>query len=590
MKRKIYIVITLLFSLILIGCSEAVVEYKVHTFNLRLLNRHSLVKNIDELEEQINEVKDYDIDNYLTSYINQLTSYGNKYFEDNYLVLANLTMGSGSTILSIDKLTISNDILKIKYKTKTPNIATSDVKAWNFIIEINKNENIKSIEPSINKNHEPLISSDKIHTSNENLYLEDKSLIINNYNEYLDYIDINEELIDIVKYDESYFTDNILILINYLEPITNNSLFIEKVFMNFDTLEVLVGRNYYNEGDTAIKYWSFIIEIKKEYNFTNLNIITNNYEKDNEGVPIRFELITGVTAEPVIEEYIIKEQLNSSNHDLSHLFSYAFTYDEYLAKLDAFYELAKEDYNNHFRTKEEVKAELNEKFDEEFFEERIIIAYQKTEGNISPNWVDEVLLKDNTITLKVNRKEGNLEALSYWYYEVSILKADINNVNKIELTISTLEYKYNSEDISPAPLKSITIAANSYGYNNVYEFSSEVNYQYLENTYGITSSTNFYVIESLEAYLDIVKRLTNIDLEVNDDPGRYVYIFRTRTAYSQSYIKSNYLFLGEDIGIKYPYKDLPGDQALFGVIDIIRIKYNLYKDRTSEYKFIELIY
>lgn len=94
---------------------------------------------------------------------------------------------------------------------------------------------------------------------------------------------------------------------------------------------------------------------------------------------------------------------------------------------------------------EEYWLQLLNRYDEAFFAHYILLFYYKAENNISENYVYSVTVKDQALTLNVNRLEGMLTALSSWKEVITIKKEDVQAVNEFHVIVRTI-----------TPLKSTT--------------------------------------------------------------------------------------------------------------------------------------
>lgn len=94
---------------------------------------------------------------------------------------------------------------------------------------------------------------------------------------------------------------------------------------------------------------------------------------------------------------------------------------------------------------EEYWLQLLNRYDEAFFAHYILLFYYKAENNISENYVYSVTVKDQALTLNVNRLEGMLTALSSWKEVITIKKEDVQGVNEFHVIVRTI-----------TPLKSTT--------------------------------------------------------------------------------------------------------------------------------------
>lgn len=101
---------------------------------------------------------------------------------------------------------------------------------------------------------------------------------------------------------------------------------------------------------------------------------------------------------------------------------------------------------------------LLETYDEEYFNDNVLLFYYKYEPNISKNYVHNVIIKDDSLILNVNRFEGMATALSAWIELITIKKVDIKDVKDYSVSVRT---------ISPL-VKSITVYPKESYMRNIY--------------------------------------------------------------------------------------------------------------------------
>jgi len=68
-------------------------------------------------------------------------------------------------------------------------------------------------------------------------------------------------------------------------------------------------------------------------------------------------------------------------------------------------------------------------YNEDFFEDNILLFYYKSESNISKNIVFNIEVKDNSLLLNTNRYEGMSTALSSWLYFITLEKGRCGKCN-----------------------------------------------------------------------------------------------------------------------------------------------------------------
>ncbi|HZJ89960.1 MAG TPA: hypothetical protein VFD05_04770 [Bacilli bacterium] len=117
------------------------------------------------------------------------------------------------------------------------------------------------------------------------------------------------------------------------------------------------------------------------------------------------------------------------------IFFYAYTYDEFLSKVD---ENIDEELFEHGDHSIRDLYEVMETYDQAYFAENMLLFYYKTESCISENYIYSVTKKEETLTLNVNRFEGMLTAISSWLEIITIKKDDIKDITKLDLIVRTI--------------------------------------------------------------------------------------------------------------------------------------------------------
>lgn len=78
-------------------------------------------------------------------------------------------------------------------------------------------------------------------------------------------------------------------------------------------------------------------------------------------------------------------------------------------------------------------------YNEAYFENYILLFYYKYEPYISENYVYDVTIKDHSLTLNVNRREGlSAATLSAWLELVTIKKEDVVDVTEYNVSVRTI--------------------------------------------------------------------------------------------------------------------------------------------------------
>lgn len=135
--KKIFVVFIMVIFLGVTGCSLDREAYLVRAGGPNF--NHGSTYVIDSAEE-------------LTMYVggtynnfdDAVERYGEEYFKNNALVIAEITKNTGSAKLTLKSININEETMIIKFKTKTPSIVTCDMAYWHIIVECT-NEEAKQI-------------------------------------------------------------------------------------------------------------------------------------------------------------------------------------------------------------------------------------------------------------------------------------------------------------------------------------------------------------------------------------------------------------------------------------------------------------
>ncbi|MFA5692131.1 MAG: hypothetical protein WC907_00820 [Acholeplasmataceae bacterium] len=258
-------------------------------------------------------------------------------------------------------------------------------------------------------------------------------------NEYLEEQSLTGYKVDFIKKDLNikrpfHTTANDLSL-SFYEKTSEGTIFMS--LTDNLTGNVIVGNEYNLICSNVFKKEIYYPENTNYEDYINENYDTLNNDK------VEFSLDKGDSYKEIdnkLETFDIwNEAINSEVPNA--VFFYAFTYEEFLIKIDE----AKNPnfYTYRYLTKEEFDA-LKEEYNEEYFEENILIFYYKYEPNISENYVYSITKLNNTLTVNINRFEGMQTALSSWLEIITIKKNDIKDITNINLIVRTISEKTTS--------------------------------------------------------------------------------------------------------------------------------------------------
>lgn len=153
--------------------------------------------------------------------------------------------------------------------------------------------------------------------------------------------------------------------------------------------------------------------------------------------PISFSLDSGFSFKTIDQRLEVFDIWNEVKYEqgLNIVFFYAFTYEEFLNKVEqaknpSFYTYDYPDlleFNNFIQI-----------YNEAYFEENILIFYYKFESSLSENYIYTAIAEGDTLTVNVNRFESMMTAITSYLGIITIKKADIFGIEKIELVIRTV--------------------------------------------------------------------------------------------------------------------------------------------------------
>lgn len=145
---------------------------------------------------------------------------------------------------------------------------------------------------------------------------------------------------------------------------------------------------------------------------------------------------------------------------------------------------------------------LLETYNEDYFEDYILIFYYKYEPNISTNYVYNILINENTLTLNINRFEGSATALSSWLELVTIKKVDVENVTNFNVHVRTISELVSSIMVSANKNYIRDICLNGL---SVSDFPGLDNLKSVKVwTWGLTIDIYFNETMSSERLVDII--------------------------------------------------------------------------------------
>lgn len=268
--------------------------FQLRPFDTYLNDSYLVISTNEELEQYINSLSnnEYVDDNfiqYLERFRNRnLVNYNISlvlinYFQptsDNEVVLTDLTLDDNNLIVNIDTIQGINDAEKV----------------WPFVIEVN--ENLRAVEDVIiNTNY---VSKEKLYLKNyvyNHSYFDDfenKITVIETLNELEDYIDYIDLFVDnygptnsldiykinLLKYDEQYFQNKKLIIINYYAGSGSFEFLFKDYKIINNKLEIRLKSNNPYIGTDDIRPWNFIFEANKllEFDEVSLKITRNNID------------------------------------------------------------------------------------------------------------------------------------------------------------------------------------------------------------------------------------------------------------------------------------------------------------------------
>ena len=187
----------------------------------------------------------------------------------------------------------------------------------------------------------------------------------------------------------------------------------------------------------------------------NLQIIANLYkgEEEKEIVTqdkqeVSFSLDKGLnwqTADNYLTEFDVWN-VNFNEEVPGMVFFYATSYEQLLEKVEKH---KKTTFYSYRYLDNAGWNRLLATYNEEYFEDNILLFYYKYEPNISKNYVYNVVIKDNSLNLNINRFEGMATALSSWLHIVTVKKENIENITDFNVVVRTVSELRSCITLSP---------------------------------------------------------------------------------------------------------------------------------------------
>ena len=164
---------------------------------------------------------------------------------------------------------------------------------------------------------------------------------------------------------------------------------------------------------------------------------SNIYESSHDGQEILFSLDKGVNwhfSDKRLAEFDVWN-INVNEEVPGMVFFYATSYEQLLEeveknKMTTFYSYRYLDNNGWNK--------LLDTYTEEYFKDNILLFYYKYEPNISENYVYNIIIKDNSLILNINRFEGMCTALSSWVEFITIKKIDAVDITEFNVVVRTV--------------------------------------------------------------------------------------------------------------------------------------------------------
>ena len=131
--KKLVLSMFLVMLLLVTGCGQSNEAYLVKAGSETFKNGSSyVITSIEELNEYVSHT--------YNKFDEAVKSYDSSYFENNALVIAEITKSSGSYKMKMSSVKIDENIMTIKVKSSAPQYVTMDMAYWHIIVECTQEE------------------------------------------------------------------------------------------------------------------------------------------------------------------------------------------------------------------------------------------------------------------------------------------------------------------------------------------------------------------------------------------------------------------------------------------------------------------
>lgn len=254
--------------------------FKLRSFDtyLKAEDDYLVIASDEEFYKYINYLDTKDVDELFLDYLEKFRN-KNYYSYNNSLLLINVFQPTSDNEVILKNIKIDNNNLVVDIDTY---YGTDDkTKIWPFVVEINKNlSEIKDVIIKLNYVDEKEVLYLNSYVYNYDHYLFDylnKTIIIESLQELKDYINICDELqkdygpnyldntyLDhLRKYDNKYFNDKKLVLVNYNSGSGSYEYLYKDFELNGNQLQINLKSNNPYIGTSDIRPWNYIFEVSK---------------------------------------------------------------------------------------------------------------------------------------------------------------------------------------------------------------------------------------------------------------------------------------------------------------------------------------